>query len=88
MDDFLSKPIRAAELWAAIDRCVVQGPTVNEFDSQLIAPKALLAACGDDNRILESICLAFKNGLPDLIRHVLDSSRDRDSWTCARPRMN
>jgi len=79
MDDFLAKPIRAAELWTAIDRCVGHGPTVNEFDSQLLAPNALLAACGGDNSILESICRAFKNGLPDLIAHVLDSFRNRDS---------
>jgi hypothetical protein len=79
MDDFLSKPVRAAELWAAIDRRVVQEPKVNEFDSQLLAPKALLAACGGDNRILESICNAFRIGLPNLIAHVLDSFRNRDS---------
>jgi len=79
MDDFLSKPVRAAELWTAIDRCVVQRPTVDGFDPQLLAPKALLAACGGDNTILESICRAFRNGLPDLIAHVLDSFQNRDS---------
>lgn len=47
MDDFLSKPISATELWAAVDRVATIRPTVNLLD-----PRAVLAACGGDDAIL------------------------------------
>ena len=58
MDDYLSKPIPAAELFAVIDR-VKGGPTASESPlppteepEDLIDPDTLLAACDDDPVLL------------------------------------
>jgi two-component system, sensor histidine kinase and response regulator len=79
MDDFLAKPIQAGELWAAIDRQVGELPGIGPSDSYLLAPNVLLAACGGDATILESLCGALLAGLPDLITAVRDSLRDGDA---------
>ena len=74
MDDFLAKPIQAANLWAAIDRVVTARPPIRplpagedtgEGGPGLLDPRVLLAACGGDAAILEKICQAFRAGLPD-----------------------
>ncbi len=59
MDDFLAKPIQAADLLAAIDRlggARPSGPPEVIHDrtgSGLLDPRVLLAACGGDDAILE-----------------------------------
>ena len=66
MDDYLAKPIQAADLWAAIDRsrwCAC--PPAAPPEPGLLAPRVLLAACGDDAAILEEICQTFRACLPD-----------------------
>jgi two-component system sensor histidine kinase/response regulator len=80
MDDFLAKPIQAADLWAAIDRVGNERPGIGSSDdAQLIAPNVLLAACGGDATILENLCRVFKAGLPDLVAAVRDSLHDGDA---------
>ncbi len=80
MDDFLAKPIQAADLWAAIDRVGNKRPGIGSSDdAQLITPNVLLAACGDDATILENLCRVFEAGLPDLITAVRNSLRDGDA---------
>jgi CheY-like chemotaxis protein len=93
MDDFLTKPIQAANLWAAMDRIMAARPPAVERNSfrstskertayrstDLLAPEVLLAACGGDAVILEKICRAFQAGLPDHFRAVQDALRDQDS---------
>lgn len=79
MDDFLAKPIQAADLWAAIDRVVEEQPNVDPSSRQLLSPDVLLAACGGDATILESLGRAFRAGLPDLIAAVQQSLRDGDA---------
>jgi two-component system, sensor histidine kinase and response regulator len=92
MDDFLAKPIQAANLWVAIDRVVDAHrtphapreailsrsvrPTVGE---RLLDPRVLLAACGGDAVILEKICQAFRARLPDHVTAVQEALRERDS---------
>jgi PAS domain S-box-containing protein len=92
MDDFLSKPVRAPDLWAAFDRVVgsrSQESGVNSSltpdscpltpDHGLIDPTVLLAACGGDDDILEKLARAFRLGLPAHLRAVQDALRDRDA---------
>jgi CheY-like chemotaxis protein len=79
MDDFLSKPIQAASLWAAIDRVVGSGQRANGAGAGLLAPGVLLAACGGDAVILEKICQAFRDGIPDHLTAIQDALRERDS---------
>jgi|GEM_PF-154320 len=45
MDDFLSKPIEADELWAAIDRVVAAFPPAQVTQTGLIDANAILRAC-------------------------------------------
>jgi CheY-like chemotaxis protein len=94
MDEFLAKPIQAADLWAAMDRVVAAheqrgskieergSPNVNpSFDPQssILDPRTLLAACGGDAAILERICQAFRACLPDQMAAVRDALREQDT---------
>jgi CheY-like chemotaxis protein len=86
MDDFLAKPIQAANLWAAIDRVVVARPPADHLSEPgvlapggLLDPGVLLAACGGDAVILEKICKAFRTRLPDHLTAVQDALGDRDT---------
>jgi CheY-like chemotaxis protein len=79
MDDFLAKPIRAADLWATIDRVVGSRPTADRPGQGLLDPKVLRAACGDDGAILEKLCQTFRARLPDHLQAVRDALRDRDA---------
>jgi PAS domain S-box-containing protein len=95
MDDFLSKPIQAADLWAAIDRVTRRdegrrmrdegktGPGLSSslipHLSSLLDPRVLLAACGGNAAILEKICQTFEARLPDHLKAVQDALRERDA---------
>ena len=77
MDDFLSKPIQAADLWAAIDRIVAVRSSAGP--SGLLDPRVILASCGGDAAILENICGAFRARLPGDLKAVQDAMGDRDA---------
>jgi PAS domain S-box-containing protein len=79
MDDFLAKPIQAADLWAAIDRTASACPSAEPPGLGLLDPRVILAACGGDAAILERISQAFRARLPDHLRAVQDALRDRDA---------
>jgi PAS domain S-box-containing protein len=79
MDDFLAKPIQAADLWATIDRIVGTRPLADSTEPGLLDPQVLLAACGDDSAILGRICQTFRARLPDHLKAVQDALRDQDA---------
>jgi two-component system, sensor histidine kinase and response regulator len=79
MDDFLSKPIRAADLWAAMDRVVGGRRPADPLGPGLLDPRAVLAACGGDDAILGKICQAFRSRLPEELAAVQDALRGRDA---------
>ncbi len=79
MDEFLSKPIHAADLWSAIDRVVARRPPPEPLQQGLIDPPVLLAACGADAGILEKICKTFQARLPEHLRAVQDALRGGDA---------
>jgi CheY-like chemotaxis protein len=79
MDDFLAKPIQAADLWAAMDRVVGAGPPDERPGQGLLDPRVLLAACGGDAAILERIGQTFRARLPDHLKAVQDALRDQDA---------
>jgi CheY-like chemotaxis protein len=95
MDDFLTKPIRAADLWAAVERLgrkdegrrmrdaenatAASGSSFIPAPSALIDPRAVLAACGGDAAILGRIGQAFRAGLPRQLEEVRAALRDADA---------
>jgi CheY-like chemotaxis protein len=79
MDDFLAKPIQAADLWAAIDRGVGVRLAAAPSGRGLLDPQVLLAACGGDDTILSRICQAFRASLPGHLRAVQAVLRDGDA---------
>jgi PAS domain S-box-containing protein len=75
MDDFLTKPIRPAELLAAIGRLMpaegVSRPAPQADVGEhvgLLDPVAVLTACGGDAEALRGMCRAFQTYLP--VRHA------------------
>jgi PAS domain S-box-containing protein len=78
MDDYLSKPVQAADLWAAIDRAAAVRPRAARPETSLLDPRVLLAACGGDAGILEHICQALRTKLPDHLAEIRDASRSMD----------
>ena len=85
MDDYLSKPIRAADLFAAIHR-VVQAdgasPTAssNAGDhTSLLDPVVLLAVCGGVAKLLDQMGRNFKSNAPSLLTEIGGALRDQDA---------
>ena len=79
MDDFLSKPIRAADLSAAIDRIVGARPPVELARPALLDPRMLWDVCGGDAGVLEKISQAFRARVPGHLAAVRDALREHDS---------
>jgi PAS domain S-box-containing protein len=79
MDDFLAKPIRAADLWAAIDRTVAARPPAEPPGPGLLDRQVLLAACGGDAAILEKIGQTFRARLPGHLKAAQDALREQDA---------
>ena len=85
MDDFLAKPIQAADLWSSIERAVLARKPTADSGRDLLDPHAILAACGEDAAIFEKIRQVFRNAAPihlEAIRSAAeagDSSRLRDA---------
>ena len=89
MDDYLTKPVRPAELLAAIDRLVrapggthgvsPPGPRETEERRPLLDPVALLIACGDNAEWLRGMCQDFQTYVPARLAEMGEALRDRDA---------
>ena len=79
MDDFLVKPIQAADLWAATERVTGSRPPSDRPGPGLLDPRVLLAACGGDGATLEKICQVLRARLPDHLTAVQEALRERDA---------
>jgi CheY-like chemotaxis protein/HPt (histidine-containing phosphotransfer) domain-containing protein len=85
VDDFLTKPVSAAALLAAIDRLVaahiVSRPAQVDAGEPigLLDPVAVLTACGDDGEALRGMCRAFETYLPVRVAEVGDALRAQDA---------
>ena len=79
MDDFLAKPIQAADLWAATERVTGSRRPADRPGPGLLDPRVLLAACGGDAATLEEICQVLRARLPDHLTAVQEALRVRDA---------
>src|SRR5262249_54882785 len=75
MDDFLTKPIRPADLLAAIDRVLRTCPSPRSRSFDLLDAPVLLAACGGDPTLLRRMCQTLTTRVPE----HLAALRDRDA---------
>ena len=84
MDDFLTKPIGPAELFAAIDRVLAgrpesEAPVASATEpGVLLAPKTLLAACDDDPVLLDTLIGVFRNNVPGCLARVQEAIARQD----------
>jgi two-component system, sensor histidine kinase and response regulator len=92
MDDFLSKPVRSVELFAAIERVVRKEEKAknsasdssfilhpSSFGAGLLDPAVLLAASGGDAEALREMCLDFRDFAPARLAEVADAIRSGDA---------
>ncbi len=93
MDEYLSKPVRAVELFAAIERTLSARGTAHlspwrrgepaqpaKADGNLLVdPVALLAACGDDAEGLREMCQDFETYAPGRMADVSNALRNQDA---------
>jgi CheY-like chemotaxis protein/HPt (histidine-containing phosphotransfer) domain-containing protein len=82
MDDYLVKPVRATELFEAIDRVAAQPTITHAVDvgvpGDLLDRRALLAACDGDDELLQKMCGHFQTFVPGRLAEVSEALRDRD----------
>jgi two-component system, sensor histidine kinase and response regulator len=81
MDDYLIKPLNAAELWAAIGRVMANRSPGDSDPPYLLSPSVLIAACGDDAEMLRKMCRAFAARAPEHHARVEGALRDHDAAT-------
>jgi len=79
MDDFLAKPIDAAQLWATMERVTAAAEPGPRPAGAALDPDAVLAACGGDAAILEKICEVFRAHLPSDLAGVEHALREGDT---------
>jgi PAS domain S-box-containing protein len=85
IDDFLTKPVPTAALFAAINRLVYaqRDSRPNQADAgerrSLLDPVAVLTACGDDAEGLHRMCQDFQTYAPARLAEMIDALRDRDA---------
>jgi CheY-like chemotaxis protein len=74
MDDFLTKPVRAAEVYAALDRVLAMHP-ITQLDasggtSALIDIAVILSGCAGDEVLLGEMIQLFEEAAPELLARV------------------
>ena len=92
MDECLTKPYTAADLWAAMDRVLRKdeggnmkdekdktSPADSSFATGLIDPMVLLAACGGDPAMLRKMCRRLQTLVPEDLAAVRDALHDQDA---------
>ncbi len=84
MDDYLTKPLRAAELWSAIDRALPRrdpDEPASAGGSTPFSRSVLIAACGDDDTMLGSMCNSLAARAPEHLERAEAALQTRDAET-------
>ncbi len=76
MDGYLSKPIRAAELYAALDGIAVLPAAPSA--ASLLDPSTIRAACGGDQTLLDEIVQLYRDRWADLLAGIRTAVERRD----------
>jgi two-component system, sensor histidine kinase and response regulator len=79
MDDFLTKPIRRADLLAAIDRVVKRPRHQESLRPALVDPAVLLAACGGDPIMLQKMRRSLHARIPEYLVALREALKDQDA---------
>jgi two-component system sensor histidine kinase/response regulator len=85
MDDFLTKPFRASDLWAVMER-VAGSSREAAVVSEDIAPQSpaldaatILAACGEHQSLLAKMCHSFRVKIPNHLASLKDALSQQDA---------
>jgi DNA-binding response OmpR family regulator len=78
MDEFLSKPIEADVLYAAIDRVVATLGRGRQPQPHLLDPAAIVLMCGGEAAILAKLCVVFRRTLPEQMKRARGALGDQD----------
>src|SRR5207302_11257624 len=79
MDDFQTKPIRPADLLAAIDRVLRTHSSRQSRRRDLLDAPVLLPACGGDPNLLRKMCQTLTAHVPEHLAALRDALRDQDA---------
>jgi CheY-like chemotaxis protein/HPt (histidine-containing phosphotransfer) domain-containing protein len=83
MDDFLAKPVRAAEVYAALERVITTHPVVapdaHDANAALIDPAIMLSACAGNAALLADMIQLYEDEAPRLLRRVEAAVRSSDA---------
>ena len=79
MDDFQTKPIRPADLLAAIDRVLRAHSSRQSRKRDLVDAPVLLAACGGDPILLRKMCQTLTARVPEHLAALRKSLHDQDA---------
>ena len=78
MDDYLVKPVRAADLWATVER-IAPTRDASPAGLGLVDAPVLLAGCGDDAALLGKMCKSLRAGLPRHLAALRQALQDGDA---------
>jgi CheY-like chemotaxis protein len=83
MDDFLAKPVRTAEMYAALERVIAVHPIAQPGApagiSALIDPAIVLSGCASDAALLADMIQVFEEDVPELLARVEAAVRSSDA---------
>ncbi len=79
MDDFLTKPVRPADLWATIDRILKRRSPRQSPSLDLLDALVLIATCGGDPTLLSKMCRSLQARVPEHLAAIRDAVRDQDA---------
>ena len=92
MDEFLTKPFRADDLWAVIDRLMGwRGPAISTEGRRVksrvtLDAATILATCGSDETLLAKMCQTFQAYVPEQLTALQQALEAEDTRRVRRSR--